>query len=117
MIRDVIDLRIYQLALKLLKPLSELAKKIPDRELRFQLMDAGKGVAPQIHEGFSKKKSVREFKRYLSIAMGSSDEAVTHLREAEILYCDCFGPDEIKQLIEEYKSLSKQINRTIQSWS
>jgi four helix bundle protein len=115
MIRDVTDLRIYEISLKLLKPLSELAKKVPDRELRFQIMDAGKGVAAMIAEGFAKKKSVKEFKRFLEMAMGSSDEVITHLREIGILFE--ILKEESEKLIPEFKSLSKQINSTTKNWS
>jgi len=114
-IQDVTDLRIYQLALTLLKPLSELTKQIPDRELRFQLMDLGKAIAPMITEGYAKKKSVKEFKRFLEMAMGSSDETITHLREVVILFDH--QREESEYLILQYKSLSKQISSTITKWN
>ncbi|MFH1745164.1 MAG: four helix bundle protein [bacterium] len=84
---DVTELTIYKNALRYLKPIYKLADLLPNREyvLRNQLTKAAKSIAPMIHEGFAKKKSQPEFKRFLEMAMGSSDEVITHLREIKIL--------------------------------
>ena len=112
---DVQNLRVYEKALSLLPRTYELAKQLPKNEfkLRSQLCSAAKSISAQIAEGFAKKDSQVEFKRFLLIALGSSDEVITHLRQIEIL---CFQVDtELRgYLIAEYKSESKQLNSLIQ---
>lgn len=121
MIRDVTDLEIYRLGLELLEPVYELANLIPmsHRKLKYQLIDCAEKIPPQIAEGFGKKRSPREFCRFLSMALGSSDEVITHIREVKIvakthtkinpLVCD--------DLIDKYKTLSKKINTLLTTWS
>ncbi|PJE67547.1 hypothetical protein COU95_01875, partial [Candidatus Shapirobacteria bacterium CG10_big_fil_rev_8_21_14_0_10_40_9] len=87
MIKDVTDLEVYRLALELLEPLYRLTNLLPSnhRRLRYQANEAGEKIAPQIAEGFAKKKSSKEFCRFLSMALGSSDEVITHIREIKIV--------------------------------
>lgn len=120
MIKDVTDLEVYRLALEYLTPLYALSSLIPldHRKLRFQLIDVGERIAPQIAEGFGKKKSPKEFCRYLSIALGSSDEVITHVREVKIIAKRYFRikEEDCDRLIEKYKILSKKLNRLLTSW-
>lgn len=112
---DVIELRIYKKALELLPKTYELARQLPKTEfkLRSQLCSAAKAISAQIAEGFAKKDSQLEFKRFLLMALGSSDETITHLRQIQILK---FVVDDklCFYLIEEYQSESKQINSLVQ---
>ena len=120
MIRDVTDLMVYNNALENLRLLYDLAGQIPDshRKLRFQLIESGESIAPLIAEGYGKKRSEKEFKRFLEMALGSSDEVITHVRQAKILsqrgtridseLCDL--------LIEKYKVESKQLQQLIKNW-
>lgn len=120
MIKDVTDLKVYQLALGLLEPLYKLASLLPEnhRKLRYQVIEAGEKIPPQIAEGFGKKKSPREFCRFLSIALGSSDEVITHLREVAIV-AKSYLRIQVKDcdnLIEQYKIVSKMLNKLLSSW-
>ena len=120
MIRDVTDLEIYRLALDSLEDLYKLANLIPQnhRKLRYQVIDCGEKIAPQIAEGFAKKKAPREFCRFLSMALGSSDEVITHVREVKIV-AKSFSRIKIEdcdRLIDRYKMLSKKINKLLSSW-
>lgn len=112
--KDVTDLRIYQRALNLLPSIYELASLLPKKEfeLKSQLCNSAKSISAQIAEGFAKKDSQAEFKRFLYIGLGSSDETITHLRQIKLLK---FTEDRICDfLVEEYKIESKQINSLIQ---
>ena len=115
-IQDVSDLRVYQLALQLLKKAYSLASLIEnDRVMTNNLRKTAAQIAPQIAEGYGKKASPREFKRYLEMAMGTSDEMVTHLQQVKLV---CNVPQEgIDKFIEHYRSLSKQINSLIKKWT
>lgn len=87
MIKDVTDLEIYNLGLELLEPLYKVTVLIPPthRRIKYQANEAAEKIPPQIAEGFGKKKSPREFCRFLSMALGSSDEVITHIREMKII--------------------------------
>lgn len=120
MIRDVTDLKVYQLALELLEPLYKLANVLPQnhRRLKYQVTEAGEKIPPQIAEGFGKKRSPREFCRFLSMALGSSDEVITHIREIKIV-AKMFTRIKIEDcdyLIDQYKVLSKMLNRLLSTW-
>jgi len=120
MIKDVTDLEVYNLALELLEPLYKLTNLLPanHRRLKYQAIEAGEKIAPQIAEGFGKKKSPREFCRFLSMSLGSSDEVITHIREMKIVAKN-YNRIEIEDcdlLIESYKTLSKKLNRLHSSW-
>src|SRR3989344_2834820 len=120
MIKDVTDLEVYRIALELLSPVYVLANLLPQdhRKLKYQLIEAGEKIAPQIAEGFGKKRSPREFCRFLSMALGSSDEIITHIREIKIA-AETYKRINIKDcdlLIERYKVLSKKLNKLLSSW-
>ena len=120
MIKDVTDLEVYRIGLENLEDLYKLANLIPQnhRKLRYQVIDAGEKIPPQIAEGFAKKKSPREFCRFLSMALGSSDEVITHVREVKIV-AKTFSRikiDDCDRLIDKYKTLSKKLNRLLSSW-
>ena len=113
--RDVTNLIIYRNALKLLKPIYKLADLLPPNEfkLRNQLLSAAKSIAALITEGFAKRRSQIEFKRFLEMALGSSDEVITHLREIKIIDFSNIKDETCDALIRLYKIESKQINKYI----
>lgn len=93
----------------------KLANLLPSSEfdLKNQLLRSAKSIAPNIAEGFAKKKSQNEFKRFLLIALGSSDEVITHLRTIKIIGFPKIKDETCNMLIKYYKIESKQINRFI----
>ena len=120
MIKDVTDLYVYKRALEGLPLVYDLASQIPERhrKLRSQLIECGEAIAAHIAEGYGKKRSEEEFKRFLEIAMGTSDELITHTQVIKILaqrisrinkkLCDL--------IIEQYKAESKQLKQLIKNW-
>ena len=113
-------MEVYNYSLELLRPLYKLTNLLPQlhRKIKYQVNEAAEKIGPQIAEGFGKKKSAREFCRFLSMALGSSDEVMAHLREIKIV-AETFN--QIKQedcdaLIGKYKILSKRLNRLLTSW-
>ena len=73
-----------------------------------------KSIPATIAEGWAKRSSELEFKRFLKIAIGSSDELVTHLRTIAIAVPRLLN--EAKELAGEYKSLAKRINKLHSIW-
>lgn len=116
MIKDVTDLDVYRESLRLLKTLYELLKKIPKSEYDtiIQCKKSSKSIPANVAEGFAKRSSEREFKRFLKIAIGSSDELVSHLRTIAIVIPRLFG--EARNIAEEYKVLSKRLNKLHTNW-
>ena len=112
--QDVTQLQIYKRALELLPLVYEVASSLPksEFELKSQLCDAAKSISAHIAEGYAKKNSQAEFKRFLYMALGSSDETITHLRQINILKFDV--KNLCDELMERYKVESKQINALIQ---
>lgn len=120
MIKDVSELDVYQRALKALHLIYQLAKQIPPShvKLRNQLTSAAESIPANLAEGFAKRKSAQEFKRFLHIALGSSDEVITHARTAHILsqYHHTLNPNLIDKVEFTYKIISKQINTLHKNW-
>ena len=116
MIRDVTDLLVYVEAMRLLKKLYDFLKKVPlsERDTIIQCKKCGKSIPPNIAEGFAKRRYELEFKRFLLIALGSSDELITHLRMIVIIVPRL--AIEAEELADEYKILSKRINRLTTNW-
>lgn len=116
MIRDVTDLEVYKLSLELLKQLYSLLERIPKSEYDtvVQCKKSGKSVPANIAEGFAKRSSEAEFKRFLKIAIGSSDELITHLRTIVIAVPRL--KEEVEDLGKKYKILSKRLNKLHKAW-
>lgn len=120
MIYDVTDLDVYKRALKALDLVYELEKQIPRShyKLAMQLTSAAEGVPAHIAEGFAKRRSGKEWKRFLEIAMGSSDETITQSRSIQVLakYVRMISIDLCECVVDEYKIISKQLNNLRNKW-
>jgi len=116
MIRDVTDLEVYIESLNDLKDLYLFLRKLPRSEYDtvVQSKKCGKSIPANIAEGFAKRSSELEFKRFLKIAIGSSDELITHLRTIAIAVPGLL--EEAKELAEKYKRLSKRLNKLHSVW-
>jgi four helix bundle protein len=119
-IRDVTDLQVYKNALEGLPLVYDLASQIPERhrKLRNQLIECGEAIPALIAEGFGKKRSEKEFKRFLEMALGTSDELRTHAQVAKILAqrMSRINQNLCDTLIERYKVESKQLQQLIKNW-
>ena len=50
------------------------------------------------------------------MALGSSDEVITHIRQIKLIGFACIKDQTCDVLIEHYKIVSKQINTLIKKW-
>ncbi len=116
MIHDVTDLEVYKSSLTLLEETYILLRKIPlsEKDSIYQIKRAAKSIPANIAEGFAKRNSTLEFKRFLRIALGSSDEVITHLRTLSIALPRL--AQNADNLLKEYKILSKRINVLHSKW-
>ena len=119
MINSFEELEVFQRAYKLSLEIHRLSLEFPGREqygLGEQIRRASKSICANIAEGFAKQSfSVPEFKRYLSIAVGSSDEMRVWIR-----YCldlQYISEDTWKYWRDEYKEISKMLMGLHRSWN
>ena len=95
----------------------KLALAFPDYEryaLADQIRRASRSVPTNIAEGYGRRKSTKDFKHFLAIALGSSNEMIVHLEiMREIGYS---GSDECNNLINDYTIICKMLYRLIENW-
>ncbi len=120
MIYDVTDLDVYNRALNTLNLVYKLEKQIPNshQRLAVQITSAAEGIPAHIAEGFAKRRSIKEWRRYLDIGMGSSDETITQARAVKILsdHFPRIDKNLCEEIIAEYKIISKQLNKLKNNW-
>lgn len=115
-VKDITDLEVYKESLRLLKKLYEFLKKIPQSEFNtvHQCKKCGTSIPANITEGWAKRVYPAEFKRFLLIAIGSSDELINHFRTIAITVPHI--SKEAEELATEYKILSKRLNSLRSKW-
>ena len=111
------DLRIYQQSYQAALQIHHITLKFPafERgELGTQLRRASKSVAINIAEGYGRKRSSEDFKRFLVIALGSCDETSVLLDFShDLRYVDDAAHSEWKR---RYEEIGKGISKLIQVW-
>ena len=111
------DLRIYQQSYKAALEIHEVTLRFPafERgELGSQLRRASKSIPINIAEGYGRKRSAEDFKRFLVIALGSCDEVSVLLDFShDLKYLPDAAHTEFKQ---RYVEVGKGINKLIQVW-
>ena len=117
-VRAFEDLTVFQRAYRLSLEVHRESLSFPSieqNELARQLRRASKLVCANLAEGFGKQaRSAAEFKRYLQVAIGSSDEARVWAR-----YCLDLGYiDEPtwRQWRDEYQAISKMLQGLARTW-
>ena len=79
-----------------------------------QLRRSSKSIPANIAEGYGRRRSAREFKHYLTLALGSANETIVHLEIARALvYADQAAAE---NLIETYNAIGKMLYRLIETW-
>ena len=106
--------RAYRISLEVHRKSLEFPT-IDQRALGDQVRRASKSICANIAEGFAKQgRSVAEFKRYLSMAMGSSDEMRVWAR-----YCldlDYVDEETWRRWRDEYHEISKMRQGLLRTW-
>jgi four helix bundle protein len=80
------DLRVFQRGYELALKIHKVTRNFPifeRRELGSQLRRAAASIPINIAEGYGRKRSADDFKRFLVIAMGSSNEVSVELALAK----------------------------------
>ena len=89
--------------------------KIDQRALGDQIRRASKSICANVAEGFAKQgASAAEFRRYLQIAIGSSDEMRVWARYCQDL--DYIDEATWQRWRDEYHEISKMLQGLSKSW-
>jgi len=96
---------VFQISYKLALAVSKSVRSFPAHEqyeLAKQLRRAARSVPANVVEGWAKRSSAAEFKRYLQVAIGSCDECKSWLELAK---------DEEYLAADKFAELSGEFNR------
>ena|SRR5690554_1940519 len=117
MIKSYRDLDVYQKSYTLALSIHKLTLSFPKfetMELGSQLRRASMSIPINIGEGYGRKISANDFKRFLTIALASCDEVRIELDFAKDLgYID---EKTYFEVINEYEVLGKQIRVLRDKW-
>ena len=117
MIQSFKDLKVYQESYALALVINKAILRLPNSErydLVNQMRRASKSIPANIAEGYAKRLSEKEFKKYLLSAIGSSNEMVVHISFAKDL--GFWKPEFCEDLLKRYDILGKQFTRLLQNW-
>ncbi len=112
------DLKVFQKAYGISLEIHKKSLEFPKEEqfgLADQICRASKSICANLAEGHGKHgHSSKEFKRYISIAIGSSDEMRVWLRYClDLHYID---ETEWKRWKDSYKEISRMLQGLHRSW-
>ncbi len=116
-IRSYEDIEAFQRAMALLKPVHEIALRLPEYEkydLAAQMRRACKSIPANIAEGYGKRRSAKDFKSYLANALGSTNELIVHFQIAQAL--GYIPGEESDTLIQDYRIVGRQLTRLMENW-
>ena len=117
MVKSYKDLRIFKISYQLALQVHRQTLNFPDfekYELGSQLRRAAISIPVNIAEGYGKKSSVAEFKRFLMIAQGSKEEVKVLLELAKDF--GYLNNDTFQRLYNQYDELGKQLYSMIVNW-
>ncbi len=111
------DLRIYQRSYAAALEIHKLTLKFPSferGELGSQLRRASMSIPINIAEGYGRKRSPEDFKRFLVIALGPCDEVSVLLDFARDL--KYLSENDYTGFKARYEEIGKGINKLIRVW-
>ncbi len=116
MIKTFTDLEIYKEAMELAKLVSEQTKFIPkdERDLVSQIRRCSRSIPSQIAEGYGRKYSEKEFRKYLNNAGAECNEMITHIT---IVQMERYWKSVVcSSLLDRYLVLGKRVANTAKVW-
>ena len=117
MIQSYKDLKAYEKSYQMVLEMYREASTFPKEELyglSSQIKRAAVSIPLNIAEGYGKRRSVNEFKRYLLMAIGSCDEM-----KVLINLCKDLGFIEVKthdKCYESYEEIGRMLNGLHAKW-
>ena len=105
------DLHVFERAYKVSLEIHKLSLQLPKIEqyaLGNQIRRASKSICANLAEGYGKQSgSKKEFRNFVLMSMGSSDEMQIWIRYCKDL--TYFTEEQAKQLTQEYEEISKML--------
>ncbi len=117
MIRTFRDLRVYQQSYELGKEVHRVTQCFPKYEryeLGSQLRRASQSIPLNIAEGYGRRQSTADFKRFLLMALGSCNEVEVLLDYA--FEFDYLSTEEHQILLKKYKGIGIQLSVLHRRW-
>ena len=116
-IKSFLDLEVYRESFQLSLEVEGFVRRFPSSEkflLADQLRRASRAVPALISEGYAKRESVKDFRKYLKDALGETNEMINHLSlEKAFGYIDN-GPS--NDLINRYHVVGKKLSKLKDNW-
>ena len=116
MIKSFKELEIYIRSKEMVKRVYQITEKYPEREkynIISQLRRSILSIPLNIAEGYG-RQSKEEFKRFLRISLGSSNEVEAILEISKEL--NYIKEKEYEEISKENEEIGKMIYRTIEKW-
>ncbi len=116
-IKSYRDLIVYEKSYKASLEVHKVSLTFPSfekSELGSQIRRATKSIPMNIAEGYGRNDSIEDFKRFLTMALGSCEEI-----KVQLDYCRDLGYIKLEQyqeLIETYAEISKMIVSMKKNW-
>ena len=117
MIQSYNDLNVYKRSYDIALKLYKFARTLPEDErfgLTSQIKRAATSIPLNIAEGYGKKSSEQEFKRFLIMAQGSCNEMMVLLRFSYDL--GFMNKESHEIFASEYDEIVRMINSMISKW-
>src|SRR3989344_5218844 len=114
MIRHFSDLDVYKRAQGLYPKVVEFSRSFPKEGFHLcdQVCRSANSIHANIAEGYG--RSTAEFKLYLTRALGSCNETISHLNDA--INSELADKNVSNELVKNYEIVGKQIYRLREKW-
>jgi len=110
-------LEVYQESFQLSLEVEDLVREFPSHEkylLVDQMRRASRAIPSLIAEGYAKRESLKEFKKFIRDALAEANEMINHLAFSKAKrYIKTEKADE---LIERYHILGKKLTNLKEKW-
>ena len=117
MIQSYEDIKAYERSYKAALDMYRIVRKYPKEEmfgLTSQIKRASTSIPLNIAEGYGKRKSIDEFKRFLLMAIGSCDEMKVLLNLSKDL--SYISEQEYEEYSQEYNEIGKMLMVLRKNW-
>ena len=117
MIASYKDLEVYKEGYQMFLKIHKMTQEYPSieqYEIGAQIRRAAMSIPLNIAEGYGKKSSELDFKRFLKMAMGSCNEVQVMLDMSKDL--EYISHEKYKEYVDKYEVLGRRLNTLIQKW-
>jgi len=116
-IKSFLDLDVYKESFQLSLEVDDVVKTFPVREkflLTDQCLRASRSIPAQIAEGYSKRQSIKEFRKFMNGALAEANEMINHLSFAKAK--GYILEEKANDLIKRYHIVGRKLSRLITNW-